>query len=110
MKNVGTFVMASAGFLLLIASLDVSPWLVWNASTSVPIGLYFVEHVPPRKGDLAIFRLPPLIEAFAHRRGYLLASTYLLKPVAAMADEHVCRGGQTILVQGKAVASIHFRD
>jgi conjugative transfer signal peptidase TraF len=111
MKKLGTFTIASAGILVLTASsLEVSPWLVWNASPSVPVGLYLVEHLPPRKGDLAIIRLPPRIEAFAHRRRYLPASTYLLKPVAAVAGEHVCLVGQTVLVQGMALGSIQFRD
>jgi conjugative transfer signal peptidase TraF len=111
MKKAGTFAMASAGILLLTpSSLEVSPWLVWNASPSIPVGPYLVEHVPPRKGDLALIRLPPRIEAFAHRRSYLPASTYLLKAVAAVAGEQVCRVGRTVLVQGMGAASIHFRD
>jgi type IV secretory pathway protease TraF len=111
MKNLSIFAIASAGILLLIASsLYVSPWLVWNASNSAPVGLYFVEHVLPRKGDLAIIRLPPRIGAFAHRRSILPASTYLLKPVAAVAGEHICRIGRTVLVQRMTAARIHFRD
>ena len=45
--------------------------VIWNASPSVPVGLYLVTKASPRVGDLVVVRLPPVIAAFAARRGYL---------------------------------------
>jgi conjugative transfer signal peptidase TraF len=79
--------------------------VIWNASPSVPVGLYLVTKASPRVGDLAVLRLPPVIAAFAARRGYLPTSAYLLKPIAAIAGDLVCRFGERVLVRG-ALAGI----
>ena len=72
--------------------------VIWNGSPSVPVGLYLVTKASPRVGDLVVLRLPPVIAAFAARRGYLPTSAYLLKPIAAVAGDLVCRLGQQVLV------------
>ena len=74
--------------------------LIWNASPSVPVGMYLVTQASPRVGDLVALRLPPVIAAFAARRGYLPTSAYLLKPIAAVAGDLVCRFGERVLVRG----------
>ena len=74
--------------------------VIWNASPSVPVGLYLVTKASPRVGDLVVLRLPPVIAAFAARRAYLPTSTYLLKPIAAVAGDLVCRFGERVLVRG----------
>jgi conjugative transfer signal peptidase TraF len=74
--------------------------VIWNASPSVPVGLYFVTKASPRVGDLVVLRLPPVIAALAARRGYLPTSAYLLKPIAAVAGDLVCRFGERVLVRG----------
>jgi len=38
--------------------------VIWNASPSVPVGLYLVTQASPHIGDLAVLRLPPVIAAF----------------------------------------------
>jgi len=74
--------------------------VVWNASPSVPVGLYLVTKASPRVGDLVALRLPPVVAAFAARRGYIPTSAYLLKPIAAVAGDLVCRFAERILVRG----------
>jgi type IV secretory pathway protease TraF len=74
--------------------------VIWNASPSVPVGLYLVTKPSPRVGDLVVVRLPPVIAAFAARRGYLPASAYLIKPIAAVAGDLVCRLGDRVFVRG----------
>jgi type IV secretory pathway protease TraF len=80
------------------------PLLVWNASISVPVGFYAVRHRRPDVGDLALVRLPPAIAEVAHRRHFLPRSALLLKPVAAIAGDRVCRFGADVFVQGRLVA------
>jgi conjugative transfer signal peptidase TraF len=74
--------------------------IIWNASPSVPVGLYLVTRASPRVGDLVVLRLPPAIAAFAARRGYLPTSAYLLKPIAAAAGDLVCRFGEQVFLRG----------
>ncbi len=94
--------MTIAVALIVAATVTQPPPLlvVWNASPSVPVGLYLVTKASPRVGDLIALRLPPAIASFAARRGYLPTSAYLLKPIAAVAGDLVCRFGERVLVRG----------
>ncbi len=84
--------------------LQRTPRLVWNASNSVPIGLYRIDARAPIRGDLALVKLPTEISRLADRRGYLPASAYLLKHVAAIGSDRVCRVGSIVTVQRRLVA------
>jgi conjugative transfer signal peptidase TraF len=75
------------------------PLFIWNASPSVPIGLYWVCWGSSTFGELAVVRLPSAIASFAAGRGYLPQSAYLLKPVVAVGGDHVCRFGGRIFVR-----------
>jgi conjugative transfer signal peptidase TraF len=84
--------------------------VVWNASPSVPVGLYLVTRASPGVGDLVVLRLPPVIAAFAARRGYLPRAAYLLKPIAAIAGDLVCRSGEQVFVRGVPTATAQTAD
>ena len=86
------------------------PFLVWNASPSVPVGLYLVTPASPQVGDLIVLRLPPVIAAFAANRGYLPLSAYLLKPIAATAGDFVCRFGSQVFVRGELAGFAQATD
>lgn len=102
---------------LALAALAISPVtaraprLIWNASGSLPIGLYRLE--PTRAaaaGDLVAYRpTPEWSRAFA-ARGYLPGGVPLLKPVAATAPSVVCREGLRIVLDGRTVAMALERD
>jgi conjugative transfer signal peptidase TraF len=93
-------------FALLVApSLGKNrPLLIWNASSSVPTGLYWVRQIRPRVGDLAVVRLPAHVAALATDRGYLPSTVYLLKPVVAANGDRVCRYGGHLFVRGAFTA------
>jgi conjugative transfer signal peptidase TraF len=89
----------------------VPPRLVWNASASVPIGFYTVS--PPgglHVGDIAVVHLPDRIAAMLAARHSLPRGVLLIKPIAALAGQTVCRHGLTIGVDGKAVGEALTRD
>jgi conjugative transfer signal peptidase TraF len=91
-------------FLIAPAVCQRSPLLVWNASTSVPIGLYRIRRTLPRVGDLVLVRLAGPIADLTHRRAYLPRTAYLLKPVSAVAGDRVCRFGPHIFVRRRLAA------
>lgn len=104
-------VIAISGVASVLASaLPRQPPIVWNASSSVPIGFYSIERRPLRRGDLALVKLPPKIADWAAHRGYLPRSTYLIKPVAAIGGDRVCRIRRTVLVRGRIVAAAASLD
>ena len=88
-----------------------APRLIWNASASLPIGLYRLE--PTRAvavGELVAYRpAPEWSRAFA-ARGYLPDGVPLLKPIAATAPSVVCRWEQRVFIDGRTVAEALEKD
>lgn len=90
---------------------DPPPKLLWNASASAPIGLYGVGRADPLgRGDLVVVRPAAPLAAFLAERGYLPPGVPLIKPVAALPGQRVCRQGEVILIDGTAVATARALD
>jgi conjugative transfer signal peptidase TraF len=87
------------------------PWLVWNASASVPIGLYAVTTiVGVHAGDLVVVRPPEPLASFLAEGGYLPRGVPLLKHVAALAGQTVCRIGRSVTVDTIEMGDARDRD
>lgn len=92
--------------LALPAVLRSPPLLVWNASPSMPVGLYRVEaRAPVAAGDTVVAWLPPTARTLAARRRYLPAAVPAVKRVAALARARVCARGDAIFIDGKRLAT-----
>lgn len=85
--------------------IDLPLRLMWNASASVPRGLYVVSDAMPRRGELAVVTPPDGVAQFMDRRRYVPLGIPLLKPVAATAGAVVCRIGANVTVDGVPLAS-----
>lgn len=97
--------------LLAVAQIDRAPRLIWNASASVPVGLYVVRASDgPRLGDLVAVRLPEELSSWVVERGYVSADTLLLKRVAAVSGMAVCRHDLDITLDGTVVAEAASDD
>ena len=86
------------------------PRLLWNASPSVPTGLYQLVLRPPIMGELAVVRLPDPVRTLAAARGYLAVAILLIKPVAAATADIVCRHGAHVTINGRTVATARTAD
>lgn len=105
------FATAAIGAAMLAVSfVPNAPRLVWNASPSVAPGLYQIHNDPPRRGQIALVRLPPQLAALALERGYLHNTALLLKPIAAANGDRVCHAGRNLFVRGRIVANTSVRD
>lgn len=83
--------------------------LVWNTSASVPIGLYVIVRRPLHLGDYVLIRLSGATQALAERRSYIGPHTPLLKRVAALEGDRVCRRGRVIWMAGqRSVIALAF--
>ncbi len=92
-------------------AINPSPRLIWNASASVPIGLYVVGPATQlRVDDLVVVRPPEDVAAFLADGGYLPREVPLLKRVLALRGQTVCRIGRTITVDSLAVGGARERD
>ena len=85
--------------------------LVWNASASVPLGLYRIEPgARPRIGELVAVRPSSALTRFMAERRYVEANALLLKPLAAKGGAIVCRVGMRVTINGQYVATALPRD
>ena len=85
--------------------------LVWNVSASAPVGLYAIE--PARRfdvTDLLAVRPPAALARFMAERGYVGAGVPLVKRVAALPGQEVCRRDGIITVDGVAYGEALERD
>jgi conjugative transfer signal peptidase TraF len=108
------FVMTTYAATLFVALTSVfhpAPKLLWNASASVPIGLYAVRRaLPLYVGELVVVTPPkPLAQFFAARR-YLPLGVPLVKRILALAGQIVCRSGLRVTVDDTPMGDALERD
>jgi conjugative transfer signal peptidase TraF len=106
--NFGTF----AAVALVLSTMDeATPTYIWNASRSVPIGLYQLQPA----GRLAVTELvairpPEPLATFLDLNGYLPIGLPMLKRVLALLGQTVCRKGLTISVDAIDLGDALSRD
>src|SRR3954462_4387880 len=87
------------------------PLYIWNASASVPIGLYRLrpaEHFLVT--ELVAVQPPEPLATFLDLNGYLPIGVPMLKRVLALSGQTVCRNGLTISVNEIEVGQARDRD
>jgi conjugative transfer signal peptidase TraF len=102
-----------AAVLSIVALAPHAPIVVYNGSGSAPLGFYRVENRLPERGEMAVIQPPPLVELMLVARGILPPSVPLLKQIAAVGGDEVCRSDEPIgmiTVNGKAVAETFEKD
>ena len=88
-----------------------TPRYIWNASNSVPIGLYRVA--PAGKftvTELVAVQPPDPLAAFLDLNDYLPYGLPMLKRIAALPGQVVCRTGLTITVDNLEMGQARERD
>jgi conjugative transfer signal peptidase TraF len=101
----------TVGAIALSTAIDMPTLFLWNASPSAPIGLYHlqsIDHLGPRV--LVAVAPPDPIAAFIAERGYLPVDVPLLKHVAGLPGQIVCRIGRSITVDGGALGEAQQID
>lgn len=96
---------------IVTAFIHPSPRLIWNASASVPVGLYWMRPVSsPKVGDLVAVLPPRALAGFLAERHYLPRGVPMLKHVAGVSGQLVCRNAYRITVDGKHLGDARDRD
>lgn len=94
-----------------LSPLSVTPRLLWNATASVPVGLYTLRpDAAPALGDLVVVRPTEPLAAFLDQGGYLPQGVPLLKRVAALPGQTVCRADVTVTIDGTTAATARRHD
>lgn len=110
-QTVLAFIAVSVVIVALTASVKFPTKLIWNASASVPIGLYAVRpagalHI----GELVVIMPPEPLASFLADRGYLPKGVPLLKHILALPPQTVCRIDDTISIDALPVGRALARD
>ncbi|KRQ98881.1 conjugal transfer protein TraF [Bradyrhizobium valentinum] len=88
-----------------------TPRYIWNASNSVPIGLYRIA--PAGKftaTELVAVQPPDPLAAFLDLNDYLPSGLPMLKRIVALPGQVVCRTGLTITVDNLEMGQARERD
>ena len=97
--------------IALTAASKHAPILVWNATASVPIGLYAVRDAGPLvAGELVVAQPPEVLAQFLEDGRYLPKGMPLIKHVAALPGSVVCRSALAISIDGIVRAQARERD
>ena len=105
-------VTTAAVSLIGVASIaSFAPRLIWNASASTPVGFYTIGEVGNLEvTDLVAVDAPEPLATFLSDGGYLPRGVPLLKRVAAVPGQRVCRTGLAITVDGVPMGDALARD
>lgn len=96
---------------IIAAFINPPPRLIWNASPSVPIGLYAVRSKhPPRVSEVVAVMPPRPLARFMADRHYLPLGVPLLKPVAAVGGQRICRRADAVSADGHELGLARDRD
>lgn len=89
----------------------VTHHLVWNASPSIPTGLYAIRgKASLQVGERVAIEPPPELRLLMRERGYLPDRVPLLKRIAAVSGQRVCRFAHGVIIDGELVGVARARD
>lgn len=96
---------------LTTLAVPVARFAVWNATASVPTGLYAIRgkaslHV----GERVAIEPPPKLRRLLAERRYLPTGVPLLKRIAAVRGQRVCRDALSITIDDQYVGAARPRD
>ena len=108
------YLMSTSLVVLAIAgrsSVPITPKLIWNASASAPVGLYTVRPATDLGvTDLVAVEAGEPLASFLKEREYLPRGVPLMKRIAALPGQTVCRIGRNVSVDTIAMGEALARD
>ena len=106
-----TAMLAGVAALVAPTARETTPLYVWNASDSVPIGLYRLRPADNLfVTELVAIQPPEPLATFLDLSGYLPAGVPMLKRVLALPGQTVCRSGLTVSVDAIEMGEARERD
>ncbi|MGJ4932600.1 S26 family signal peptidase [Bradyrhizobium sp. HKCCYLS2038] len=109
--SIAVALLSGVSLLLGTSALDPQPRLIWNASESVPIGLYAVQPVSDwYVTELVVVRPHQQLAAFLAAGGFLPVGVPMLKRILALPGQTVCRRELAISVDDVEVGAAQQTD
>ena len=89
----------------------VSHFAIWNRTASVPTGLYLIRGTASlHVGERVAIDPPPELQRLLAERHYLPSGIPLLKRIAAVRGQRVCRFAHGVTIDGKFAGVARTRD
>jgi len=86
------------------------PIVVWNATPSVPVGLYRRSFERNARNSWVLVWPPAAMAKLASERGYLPRSVPMIKRIAAVNGDRVCRFQHDVTINGQQIGPVLSRD
>ena len=112
MKADGLLTIVAAGVgAIALSLLPVTPRLIWNRTESMPVGLYVLSTVAPlERGMVVAYQPSPGEAAFLETHRYTGRGWPLVKRVAALEGDEVCRCGNRIYINDRLAVTALASD
>ena len=94
----------AAGLVLFGLVFDPADRLIWNRTASAPTGLYWLSDAPFTHGRWVVVSSQSAVAEWAETRGYVGKDWPLLKQIAGMPGDEICRTGHEIRINNQLAA------
>lgn len=95
------FALFVTGLFALGATFFARPVIIYNATDSLPHGLYLVVQKPDYEcGDLVVFPIPESVKALVRQRHWLPDGAILIKPIAGESGDMLSTKSGRCLLNG----------
>ena len=101
-----SFLLTLSGISLLVFSWVFDPLdrLIWNRTASAPTGLFWLSEDPFTHGRWVVVSSQSAVAEWAETRGYVGKNWPLLKQIAGMPGDEICRAGIEIWINNQLAA------
>lgn len=101
----------AAAATLATLTVPVPRVAMWNVTTSVPTGLYVIRvKAGLQVGERVAIEPPPALRRLLAERGYVPAGVPLIKRVAAVSGQRICRFGHVVTIDGEFAGGARVND
>lgn len=94
----------SAGLVFFGLVFDPADRLIWNRTASAPTGLYWLSDAPFTLGRWVVVSSQSAEAKWAQGRGYVGKDWPLLKQIAGVPGDEICRAGRDVFINNETVA------
>lgn len=105
------FALFVTGFFAIGATYFARPLIIYNATDSLPHGLYLVVQKPVyERGDLVVFPVPVSVKGLVRQRHWLPDGAFLIKPIAGENGDMLSTKSGRCLVNGADFGPVETVD
>ena len=99
------------GSIAAVCSVFAQPLIIYNATDSLPHGIYrVIKQENYDRGDLIVFPVPEQVRSLVIERGWLKPDSYLIKPVAAKTGDNMRITFGQVFINGMSFGVTKIQD